>query len=116
MGLGRIWPRSRWDRAHRKYTCADGKKIRCDFSTVLVNLDLRPRNGVQLERDHSPTAVVGEVCTSRDMSVVIKGCSAKTCALPRTAVRVGKCAFNGRKALQSVTLNEGLEELETQCF
>ena len=42
------------------------------------------------------------------MSVVIKGCSAKTCALPRTAVRVGKCAFNGRKALQSVTLNEGL--------
>ena len=45
-GLGHIRLRSRWDRAHGKYTCADGKKIRCDFRTVLVNLDLRPRNGV----------------------------------------------------------------------
>ena len=125
--------KTRWDRAHKEYTCADGIKIACKFDAVRARMSKSdaeeakvlmtfpygivkapeipvPRNGLWARRDGPPVLVVNETQTSRDATEIIRGGLAKTYTFPPTVSTVKKCAFVCRNT-QSVRLNEGLEEL-----
>ena len=54
---------------------------------------IAPRNGILLQSDEPPVAVVGGMQTSREMGMVICGNSSKTYAFPSTTTIVRRNAF-----------------------
>ena len=57
------------------------------------------------------TAVVNKIQTSRDMTVVAKGCSVRTYTFPQTVVAASEHAFNTIGTLRSIRFNEGLKDI-----
>ena len=52
----------------------------------------------------------------REMTAINMAGQTKTYALPRSVTAVVAFAFQNKRQLQSVVLNEGLERLEPRCF
>ena len=86
------------------------------YNTVKAPEFSLPRNGIWRRLYRPPVLVVDNVQMSRDAKEIVRGGQAKTYTFPLTVTTASKCAFVGRKVLQSVRLNGRLEVLGDLCF
>ena len=85
------------------YMCVDGTQISCRYEVFEIDVEtalkidlsgpiIAPRNGILVQPDEPPVAVVSGTQTSREMGMVICGNSSKTYAFPSTTTIVRRNA------------------------